>query len=183
MDYGGKYLKIRKAIHAAGFDEFSQLGGVNQFHKMNIVAESTVLNMRFWICIVGGYGVKDEFYISRRKLSADDPTKRTNYKNQEEMAVAINEIGDEIMQKKARAKIYTHDEAMLIIEIFEDILCEHGIKVPSPEDDEREPDNEAALYGSTYSNLLDDVEARLIDLLDRHTPDTEIIKDEFSGTV
>lgn len=67
--------------------------------------------------------------------------------------------------------------------MFEDILCEHGIKVPSPEDNEREPDNEGALYGSTYSNLLDEVEARLIDLLDRHTLDTEIIKGEFSRTV
>lgn len=80
-------------------------------------------------------------------------------------------------------KIYTHDEAMLIIEMFEDILCEHGIKVPSPEDDERGADNEAALYGSTYSDLLDGVEERLVDLLARRKPDTEIIEGEFSGTV
>lgn len=80
-------------------------------------------------------------------------------------------------------KIYTHDEAMLIVEMFEDILCEHGIKVPSPEDDEREPDNDVGLYGSTYSDLLDGVEEMLVDLLARHKPDTEIIEGEFSGTV
>lgn len=46
-------------------------------------------------------------------------------------------------------KIFTRDEAMQIIELFEDILSEYNIKVPSPEDDEREPDNDAGLYGST----------------------------------
>ena len=66
-------------------------------------------------------------------------------------------------------KIYTHDEAMLIVELFEDILTQHNIKVPSPEDDEREPDNDAALYGSTYSDLLDSVEDKLIEILERHT--------------
>lgn len=40
MDYGGKYLKIRKALYEAGFDEFHQAGSVSRFHKMNIVADS-----------------------------------------------------------------------------------------------------------------------------------------------
>lgn len=80
-------------------------------------------------------------------------------------------------------KIYTHDEAMLIVELFEDILTQHNIKVPSPEDDEREPDNDAALYGSTYSDLLDSVEDKLIEILERHTLNTKVIRDEFSGTV
>lgn len=79
-------------------------------------------------------------------------------------------------------KIYTHDEAMLIVEMFEEVLCAHGIKVPSPEDDEREPDNETALYGSTYSNLLDSVEDALVELLAKHTPGTEVVEGEFSGT-
>lgn len=79
--------------------------------------------------------------------------------------------------------IYTHDEAMLIVEMFEEVLDTYNIKVPSPEDDEREPDNEAKLYGSGYSDLLDDVEASLIALLDRHKEHTVIVTDEFSGTV
>lgn len=80
-------------------------------------------------------------------------------------------------------KIYTHDEAMLIIRMFEDILSEHDIKVPSPEDDEREPEDDVGLYGSTYSELMDSVEERLIDLLARHKSETEIIKYDYSGTV
>ncbi len=80
-------------------------------------------------------------------------------------------------------KIYTHDEAMLIVEMFEDILCTNGIKVPSPEDTEREPSNEAALYGSTYSDLLDSVESALITMLDKHNPGIKVIKGIFSGAV
>lgn len=63
--------------------------------------------------------------------------------------------------------IYTHDEAALIVEMFEKVLDNYGIKIPSPEDDERESDNDAKLYGSVYSDPLDDVESRIIDLLPR----------------
>ena len=80
-------------------------------------------------------------------------------------------------------KIYTHDEAMLIVEMFEEVLCAHGIKVPSPEDDEREPDDQLGLYGSTYSDLLDSVEAALVEMLAKHTPDTKVVEGEFSGMV
>lgn len=79
--------------------------------------------------------------------------------------------------------IYTRDEAVLIVEMFESVLDAYNIKVPSPEDDEREPDNEAKLYGSVYSDLLDNVEASLIELLEKHDEDTEIVTDEFSGTI
>lgn len=85
--------------------------------------------------------------------------------------------------KPQNGTIYTHDEAMLIVEMFEDVLDTYNITVPSPEDDEREPDNEAKLYGSVYSDLLDDVEAFLVALLNRHKEHTAIVTDEFSGTV
>lgn len=65
-----------------------------------------------------------------------------------------------------KTEIYTHDEAMLLIEMFEDILVKHNIRVPSPEDEEREPDD-VGLYGSTYSDLFDGVEERIIDILER----------------
>ena len=78
-------------------------------------------------------------------------------------------------------KIYTHDEAAKIIEMFEDILSEHNIHVPSPEDNEREADNMVGLYGTTYSDLLDAVEERLIDILLQVDDDTEIVSYEFSG--
>lgn len=80
------------------------------------------------------------------------------------------------------SKIYTHDEAAKIVELFEDVLGNYGIKIPSPEDDEREADNVAPLYGSVYSELLDGVENNLIDLLVRHKNADEVITDEFSGT-
>lgn len=80
-------------------------------------------------------------------------------------------------------KIYTHDEAMLIVELFEEVLDRHNIMVPSPEDEDRDPEDTVGLYGSTYSDLLDDVESNIIDILRKHTADTEIVSYEFSGTV
>lgn len=63
--------------------------------------------------------------------------------------------------------IYSHDEAMLIVEMFEDVLSKYNISVPSDEDDEREEDDLIGLYGSTYSNLLDNVEENICSLLAR----------------
>lgn len=79
--------------------------------------------------------------------------------------------------------IYTHDEAALIVEEFEAALDKYGIRLPSPEDEERGEDNTAALYGSTYADLLDSVESALIDLLNRHSADAQIVPHEFSGRI
>ena len=49
-------------------------------------------------------------------------------------------------------KIYTHDEAALIVEMFEDVLDEHDITIPSPEDDDRTADNDAKLYSAAISS-------------------------------
>lgn len=70
-------------------------------------------------------------------------------------------------------KIYTRNEAAQIVELFENVLNDYDITVPSPEDDDREPDNKVALYGSVYFDLLDDIENYLIDMLNRSN--TEII--------
>lgn len=78
--------------------------------------------------------------------------------------------------------IYTHDEAGGIIEMFELILDRNGIKIPSPEDDERGEDNCAALYGSVYGKLLDDIEEALVDILDRAKKGAKVVSYEFSGT-
>lgn len=79
-------------------------------------------------------------------------------------------------------KIYTHDEAARIVEMLESVLEEHNICVPSPEDDEREEDNMVGLYGSTYGDLLDEVESSLIDLIEKAKKPHETVKYEFSGT-
>lgn len=54
--------------------------------------------------------------------------------------------------------VYTRNIAADILDMFDDVLTAHGIKVPSEEDAERGEDNDAALYGMVYWNLLDDVE-------------------------
>ena len=77
--------------------------------------------------------------------------------------------------------IYTHDEASRIVEYFEDILVENEISIPSPEDDDRDEDDNLGLYGSVYSDLLDCIEEKLIDILSRAKTD-DVIPYEYSGT-
>lgn len=78
--------------------------------------------------------------------------------------------------------IFTHDEAMLILEDFEEVLMDRGICVPSPEDEERDDADMTGLYGSTYSMLLGGVEDRIIDILNRRDNGEAVISGVFSGT-
>ena len=77
--------------------------------------------------------------------------------------------------------VYTHDEASRIIELFEDILSNNDIIIPSPEDDEKEEDNEAVLYGSVYSELLDNVEYILVEVAKRIKSGAGVVSYEYSG--
>ena len=77
--------------------------------------------------------------------------------------------------------IYTHDEATRIVECLAEILCQYGIHVPSPEDDEREKGNDVGLYGSAYGEILDEVEGTLISLLFRVKLGEEFESYEYSG--
>lgn len=79
-------------------------------------------------------------------------------------------------------EIYTHDEAARIIDLFESILAEHDIKIPSPEDDEREADNDAVFYGSVYSDLLDEVEYILVEISKKIRDGNSVTPYVFSGT-
>lgn len=79
--------------------------------------------------------------------------------------------------------IYTHDEAMFILDMFEDVLSKYDIYVPSDEDDEREESNMIGLYGSTDYNLFDKVEEKLCSLLVRCRRGEAITEGEFSGDV
>lgn len=63
------------------------------------------------------------------------------------------------------AEIKTREIAARIVDQFEDVLELADITVPSPEDGEKDPENDAALYGSVYADLLDSVEQELIDTL------------------
>lgn len=79
-----------------------------------------------------------------------------------------------------RQTIYTHDEASRIIECFETVLGNHRMTIPSPEDDEREDDNQATIYGSVYSGLLDEVEEILVEILNK-SKDSDVVSYEYSG--
>ena len=75
------------------------------------------------------------------------------------------------------AKIFTHNEAADIIECFEHILEKNGIKIP--DSDRTGEQTEACLCGESYSELLDEVELMLIDLLKRAGTKAKIKKFVF----
>lgn len=75
--------------------------------------------------------------------------------------------------------IYIKNETANILDMFDDMLSENGIKVPSPEDDDRGEDNEAALYGSVYYDLFDDLEYTLTHIVEQVQAGEEVITDEW----
>ena len=77
--------------------------------------------------------------------------------------------------------IYTHDIAARIVEMLEDVLTLYNISVPSPEDEDRDPEDMIGLYGSTYSDLFDGIESEIIDLLKKHEEGAKIVVGKFSG--
>lgn len=81
--------------------------------------------------------------------------------------------------KKNTEAIYTLDEATRVADLLEDALVKYDISVPSPEDDDRDPDDDVGLYGSTYSDLVDDVEGTLISLLDQAAKDAQAIDPNY----
>lgn len=103
-DYGGQYLKIRKAVCEAGFDDFCQAGGTSRFHKMNIVADSAALDTRFWIGIDGGYRCADSFYIASRRISTGTADDIIRCASQQEVVAQLRVIRDKIQS----AKMATH---------------------------------------------------------------------------
>lgn len=90
---------------------------------------------------------------------------------------------------KEKKPIYTRDEAAKIVEMFEDILVENDISIPSPEDDERDPEDKLGLYGSTYSDLLDGVEEVLKSMILRRGESSQkdplkwVVFGKFSGEI
>lgn len=77
--------------------------------------------------------------------------------------------------------IFTRNQAANIVDLFEDLLEQNGITLPSPEDDEKEPDNDARIYGSVYYGLVDGIEAILVDIAERAKANADIVSNVFSG--
>lgn len=75
--------------------------------------------------------------------------------------------------------IFTRDEAAEIVEKFDNLLIEHNICIPSPEDEEREPDDMVGLYGTVYYGLVDYVESKLKEIIERFQNGEDIITDVF----
>lgn len=78
--------------------------------------------------------------------------------------------------------IYLMDEAAAIVERFEDVLDRYDVKIPSPDDEFRDDDNDAKLFGSVYGDLLFDVQSLLIDMMSRRTMGYEVRSHEWSGS-
>ena len=75
--------------------------------------------------------------------------------------------------------IYTQNEAMNILDMFEDVLDQYDITVPSPEDDERGEYNSARLYGSVWSDLLDSIQDAIVNIINEAKNGAEIIEYEW----
>ena len=103
-DYGGQYLKIRRAVCEAGFDDFCQAGSISRFHRMNIVADSAALDTRFWICIDGGYRCDDSFYIASRRISTGESDDIIHCTSQQEIVEQLRAIRDRIQSAKTVIK-------------------------------------------------------------------------------
>lgn len=71
--------------------------------------------------------------------------------------------------------IYIRNETTNILDMFDDMLTKHGIKVPSPEDDKRGEDNDTALYGSVYWTLFERLENALFDIVEKVKAGEEIV--------
>lgn len=79
-------------------------------------------------------------------------------------------------------QVYTHDIAAQIVENFENALDAQGITLTSLEDDGKDPDNAARLYGSTYCGLLDATESIVIQALEQAgVSHDKYITGQFSG--
>ena len=63
-----RFSEIKQKLYQIGFDDFCQAGSVSKFHPMNIVAECRVLNLQFWVCADGGYGVLEAVPIDKKVL-------------------------------------------------------------------------------------------------------------------
>ena len=120
---------------------------------------------------------------SQLMMRGDDGCSWCWYFDGESCTTYLGEVVFPDMPDEGKEPIYSHDEAALIVEEFETVLEKYGVKIPSPEDDEREEDNEATLYGSTYSDLLDSVEGMLISLLNRRANGAPVVECTFSGKI
>ena len=96
-----RFPGIKQKLYQVGFDDFYQAGSISRFHPMNIVAESRSLNLQFWVCADGGYGVSETYHISETPLDdCNAPTKRTDFRTQAEVIAGLEQIRLRIAEAK-----------------------------------------------------------------------------------
>lgn len=129
------------------------------------------------------YNQKRTIMLNYEVLAGIYPTRKNHKLNEwREFCKWIEQLPySEVITNTQNSVIYTRNEAAQIVELFEDVLDKYGIQVPSQDDDQRELNNEANLYGTTYWNLVDDVESRIVDLLHTHKTGTKVIEYELSS--
>ena len=126
------------------------------------------------------------FIIEKKRLrnkTIEETDREKSIINQErDNKLLYDEESKAISQESVSSKkiIYTHDISAQIMELFENLLDQYDVTIPSPEDEEKEPENNARLYGSVYSDLLDKVEDVIKEKLNENN--ISYIADEFSGT-
>lgn len=76
----------------------------------------------------------------------------------ETMNVYISKNNDDTMNVTGTISVSSRTIAAEIVEEFERVLDKYDIYVPSGDEDDGN-ENRASLYGMTYFNLLDEVEA------------------------
>ena len=165
----------------------------DEYNGLNKIASATKMDCWFYIDTIDGSDVVADLEegvsydiaqgVMQLMEGMVEPLTDPFYKLTENEISALQNLFDRVSKSDETDVIYTHDEAMFLVEMFEDILSKYSIKIPSPEDEERDPDNSAGLYGTTYSDLLDGIEERLITLIERSCRPHELVKYEFSGNV
>ena len=68
--------------------------------------------------------------------------------------------------RKPGERTWYNRKAIAIAEMFDEFLNERNIRVPADdpwEEKDREPNNEAAIYGVAYWNLVSDIEEMLME--------------------
>lgn len=82
--------------------------------------------------------------------------------------------------KNDKESLYTRSIAADILDMVEEVLTRYNIKVPSPEDDERDSEDDVGFYGSTYYDLLDNVESYIYTVLEKcNGAECRVIKNKY----
>ena len=76
-----------------------------------------------------------------------------------------------------RKEVYTHNIAAEVCDIFENFLHKRNITIP--DDDRTGDETEAHIYGMSYDELLNNIEAKMVKVLIEHGTNLKLIVGVF----